>query len=45
MLPGGFGLQLHGGYSYTNDCSRKRFFRTVEVFETYEGEKEIERFS
>jgi alkylation response protein AidB-like acyl-CoA dehydrogenase len=36
-------LQLHGGYGYMADYDLERFYRDANIFEIYEGAKEIEK--
>jgi butyryl-CoA dehydrogenase len=37
------GLQIHGGYGYTEDFNAERYYRDAKITELYEGTSEIQR--
>jgi alkylation response protein AidB-like acyl-CoA dehydrogenase len=37
------GLQIHGGYGYTEDFNAERYYRDAKICELYEGTSEIQR--
>ncbi|MEN6295992.1 MAG: acyl-CoA dehydrogenase [Chloroherpetonaceae bacterium] len=37
------GIQIHGGYGYTEDFNMERYYRDAKITEIYEGTSEIQR--
>ena len=37
------GIQIHGGYGYTEDFNAERYYRDAKITELYEGTSEIQR--
>ncbi|GAB5465923.1 MAG: acyl-CoA dehydrogenase AcdA [Candidatus Kapaibacteriales bacterium] len=37
------GIQIHGGYGYTEDFNAERYYRDAKITEIYEGTSEIQR--